>query len=164
MNGPCQLTNAKNVTGGRFEATFVASSSAGAWTNGIANATAVKGATSIEAGAATTPLSFYDTLANSTTTSSNVYLNFHTAYSLSHNDGMPFGLARAQLKPVLCSENVPTNSRCYGAIGGTVSSSNTNLVHGLPTQFPANAGSATAVRRDLFFDDILVVYTPTSSA
>jgi hypothetical protein len=159
VNGPCIVTNKKNTTDNRFTATFTATSSQGAWLNGISNATAVPGAKTIPEGAATTPLSFYETLANATTADSFVYINFHTAYSLQHNGGVPFGLARAQLMPVLCSPDVPHNSRCFGTIG-QVSSDMTNVVQGLPKPFPPNAGMVTPVTRDLFFYDIMVVYTP----
>jgi hypothetical protein len=162
VNGACNISDAKNTTidgQNRFTATFTASSSAGAWENGIANATAVHGAKTIASGAATTPFTFYETLANATTADSFVYINFHTKFSLQHNGGAPFGLARAQLMPVLCAEDVPTGSRCFGTIG-TVSSEMTNVVSGLPAPFPPNAGSVTPVRRDVFFTDIMVVYTP----
>jgi hypothetical protein len=159
VNGACVLEDAKNTPDGRFQATFIATSSAGAWQNGIANATAVKGATTIQSGAATTPRSFYETLAAATQADSFVYINFHTAYSLQHNHGMPFGLARAQLKPVLCSDDVPANSRCFGTVGH-VSSDMTNVVTGLPAPFPPKAGTVTPVRRDAIFTDIMVVYTP----
>jgi hypothetical protein len=104
QNGPCIITNAFNTTQGRFKATFIANSSLGAWDNGLANATAVPGATTIAAGAATTPQSFYEALMNASPEESFVYINFHTQYSLAHNKGTPFGLARAQLQKVSCSE------------------------------------------------------------
>jgi hypothetical protein len=162
VNGACSVSGASNTTidgKDRFTAKFTASSSAGAWENGIAKATAVPGAMSIASGAATTPLTFYETLGNATAADSFVYINFHTKFSLQHNDGVPFGLARAQLMPVLCAEDVPTGSRCFGTIG-QVSSEMTNVVSGLPSPFPPSAGSVQPVRRDLFFTDIMVVYTP----
>jgi hypothetical protein len=163
VNGPCVVTNQKNTTDTRFTATFTATTSQGAWLNGISNATAIKGAKSIPSGAATTPMSFYETLANATEADSFVYINFHTAYSLQHNGGAPFGLARAQLMPVLCSPDVPSSSRCFGTIG-QVSSDMTNVVQGLPKPFPPMAGMVAPVTRDLFFHDIMVVYTPPATS
>lgn len=146
QNGPCsdsilQSTITKN---GRFLATFVGGPALGAWDLGITNATAIPGATTIATGAATTPQTFWETLMDATQQESFVYVNFHTNYSLTHNDGKPFGLARAQLRPVQCPPKSNADL-CLGTIG-QVSSDQTNNVQGLPAPFPPKAGLGKPIK------------------
>ena len=114
--------------------------SLGAWDLGVNNATAVTGATTLAAGAPTTFASFVQALEDCTDEECLVYFNIHTNYTFSINDG-PFGLVRAQLKPVDCPDGAMSTTKCYGA-SGTISSNATNQVDGLPTQLPDNAGEA----------------------
>lgn len=148
INGPCRVTNPESTNQGRFKAEFSSHSSVGAWTNGINNATAVPGATTLANGAATTYQTFLEALNSATPRNSLVYLNFHTRYSLRHNEGKAFGLARAQLRPVACPSkmHVPKHARCFASIG-QISSYQTNQVHGLPRQFPPKAGQAKPTRQ-----------------
>jgi len=115
--------------------------SSGAWSGGGNGATAIKGATSLAEGAATTFESFAAALNACTSDACDVFFNFHTKYSFSHNAGA-FGLARAQLqKDGGCDERF---IKCFRLRDGKpATSDNTNQVTGLPHQLPVGAGSAS---------------------
>jgi len=111
-NGPCVLQNAEYG-----DTTFTAE-----WTQ--KNSKAIAGV-DVE--------QFLTDLKACTDTSCNVYFNAHTSYSFYTNPGA-FGVARGQLRPVTCkgkSKSKRRNNKCYAA---TVTTANTNLVDGIPSQ------------------------------
>jgi len=110
-NGPCVLQNAEYG-----DTTFTAE-----WTQ--KNSKAIAGV-DVE--------QFLTDLKACTDTSCNVYFNAHTSYSFYTNPGA-FGVARGQLRPVTCkgSKSKRRKNKCYAA---TVTTANTNLVDGIPSQ------------------------------
>ena len=157
-NGQCVLSNVVE-NGNRTTSLLDVPSSLGAWSNGVNNATAVPGATTLEEGAPTTYESFLDTLLNDCSSQSEscpLYLNFHTIYSFAENPG--YGLARSQLREVNCPPYVTQDNQdahCFGTDGNGLSSINTNMVTDLPNPLPPDAGKATQVR-----SSPIVVYVP----
>jgi len=116
--------------------------SVGAWSGGGNGATAVKGATTLAEGAATTFKTFAAALDSCTRENCDVFFNFHTKYSFAFNAGA-YGLARAQLeKDDRCDGKIVKCFRLRGEEPAT--SDNTNLVTDLPHQLPAGAGKASA--------------------
>lgn len=110
----------------------------GAYASGGNAATSLPGATSLATGAATTFTSFSTALDACTSTSCDIYFNFHTNYSFGYNAGA-FGVARAQLvRDPFCDASLV---KCFSAVATSVK---TNIVHGLPNQLPHDAGSAIA--------------------
>lgn len=143
INGECNDLSDQTKEGNKNMAVWEEPTSKGGWDNGANNATAVAGATSLADGAVTTYDSFMDALDACTEDSCDVYFNIHTNFSFVENPGV--GLARGQLMPVDCPDGKPDEAKCFGVIGGSATSTNTNMITGLMNPLPDTAGEVTPI-------------------
>jgi hypothetical protein len=155
INGEC--TDIENETPRGYEGMELfewhAMTSKGAWADGGNKATSIASAENLADGAATTYETFMKALSECTNDSCDVYFNIHTNYSFSENPG--YGLARGQLYPNHCPDDVNA-TKCWG---GVIDTEKTNMVNGLNNTLPVSAGAVTPLQGENTLNDIIVMYS-----